>query len=172
MKQHVSPMRWLRSSALAGTSVLLATAGHTLAGGHVDPILTLLLTGTAALAAYGWLRRERGLAAIICAVVAVQVTCHAVLSVGHTGAHNPAMLLTHAGAAILLAVFLRTGEARVYAAARRRYLQWVVAVRSALAGVRVPVARPAAVTATAVSLRDVWTPGVVAGRGPPARACV
>lgn len=163
-------MRWLRSWILAGTSVGLAATGHVVAGGHIDPILTLLLTATVALGAYGWLRRERGLAAIIGAVVAVQAACHVVLSVGHAGAHHPSMLLSHAGAAILLALFLRSGEARIFAAARRRFLQWLVAVRSALAGVRVLVAQPVTIWPSAQILRDVWTPGSVAVRGPPACA--
>lgn len=147
--------------------MVLAASGHILAGGHTDPVLMLLLTAGTALAAYGWLGRERGLPAIAAAVVIVQAGCHLVLLTGHNGAYGMPMLATHAGAALLLAVFLRCGEARIYAAARRRYLHWLIAVRVALAGLRPTPVRTVVIAAEPAVLESLWFSGGVNGRGPP-----
>lgn len=165
-----SPARWLRAGALAGSSVGLATGAHFLGGGHADPVFLLLLLVAAGVGAYHWTRSERGLLAIVTAVLVVQGAVHLTLGLGHSHAGG-GMLGAHLAAALLLALFLRSGEARLYAAARRRYLQWLVALRLALAG---EPAQPVAARPiwTIPALRDVWTPGGVAGRGPPAAACL
>ncbi len=126
-----------------------------------------LLAAGASVAAYGWLSRERGILAIWTAVVAVQAAGHLLASVGHAHAVDARMLSGHLVAAAVLAVFLRWGEARVFAAARRRYLQWSVAVRSALAGLpELPARRPAPAWASPASPGGA-VPGTVRGRGPP-----
>jgi hypothetical protein len=127
-------LRWVRAWVLGGSSVGLATVGHLVGGGHLEPAFLGLLTAAMALASYGWLRRERGLLAITAAVAGIQVVSHAAFSVGHVHPMSAAMVAGHATAAVVLAVFLRWGEARTFAVARRRYLQWATAVRCALAG--------------------------------------
>jgi hypothetical protein len=81
------------------------------------------------------------------------------------------MMGAHAVAAVMLAVFLRLGEARLHAAARRRLLRWVVALRLALAGRPgvLPRTRPVWFT---VVLQSMWVPCVPEGRGPPAFSCL
>jgi hypothetical protein len=112
----------------------LATAGHLVGGGHLEPAFLGLLTASMTLASYGWLRRERSLLAITGAVAGIQVLSHVAFTVGHVHPLSTSMLAGHAVAAVVLAVFLRWGEARTFAMARRRYLQWATAVRCAVAG--------------------------------------
>ena len=84
--------------------------------------------------------------------------------------YRPAMLAGHLLAGLVLAVVLRTGEARIFAAARRRYLQWQIAVRSAVAGLGAPhLPRPRVITGAAPVLTS-WLHCDVQGRGPPAAA--
>lgn len=170
MKPPVSPWRWVRAWVLGGSAVALSAGGHLAGGGHAEPVLLALLTGVAALGAYGWLRKERGLFALLLAVAIVQVGAHVVLTAGHAHAGSTAMTLAHLGAALLLAVLLRHGESRIFAAARRRYLQWLVAVRSALAGL--PTRRPGT-TAVTVARSGGSMAGIhsrAQGRAPPVTA--
>jgi hypothetical protein len=172
MTAPASPARWLRAGALAGSSVGLAGTGHAFGGGHVDVVFLALVVTATTVGAYHWVARERGLPAIVAVVVLLQVCLHALFGVGHAeGAAPVSMVVAHAVAAILLAVFLRWGEARLHAAARRRYLQWAVAVRLALAGRPRPLPLRPRITWPARTLRTVWTSGTPAGRGPPAAAC-
>ena len=132
--------------------------------------MLVLLTAMAALAAYGWLRTERGLVAIVGAVAVVQLAAHLLLAAGHAHAGSSAMLGAHAVAGLLLAVLLRHGEARLFAAARRRYLQWRVAVRTALAGLpTVPAFAQARVAGRTPAL-TMWIHRAVQGRAPPVAA--
>ena len=153
--------------ALGAASSGLALAGHLSGGGHAEPVSAALLAAGACLAAYGWLARERGLTAILTAVVAVQAGGHLLFSVGHPHAADSRILLGHLVSAVVLAAFLRWGEARVFAAARRRYLQWAVAVRCAMAGLPgAPAWQPVPVPALAhagAGRRGTRPPG----RGPP-----
>jgi hypothetical protein len=170
VKPPVSPWRWARAWVLGGSAVALSAGGHMLGGGHLEPVLLVLLVALASLAAYGWLRSERGLLAIIAAVTVVQAVTHVILGAGHTHSSSSAMLAGHLLAGLLLAVLLRSGESRIFAAARRRYLQWQIAVRCALAGLVAPRgARPQLVADSAATLTSRFhTP--VQGRGPPAAA--
>jgi hypothetical protein len=148
----------------------MATAGHVVGGGHLEPVLVLLLLAGVGLGAFGWLRRERGLLTILVAVVLVQVLAHATFTVGHAHAVELPMLAGHAAAAVMLAGFLRLGEARAYAIARGRYLRWATAVRCAVAGipaVAVLVRRLPMYTQTSLSS---WIHRVSGGRGPPVTA--
>ena len=152
---------------LGAASSGLALAGHMSGGGHVEPVSAALLVAGVSLGTYGWLQRERGIAAILAAVIAVQAGGHLLFSVGHAHAADSRMVLGHLVASVVLAAFLRWGEARVFAAARRRYLQWAVAVRCAMAGLPgAPVWRPVPVPALAdppAGRRGSRPPG----RGPP-----
>lgn len=161
----------MRAWVLGASSVALATAGHILGGGHLEPVFVLLLFGAISLSAFGWLRRERGLLAITATVAVLQVLAHLAFSVGHAHSVSVSMLAGHAVVALLLAIFLRWGEARVYAVARRRYLQWATAVRCAIAG-RSP--RPIWCThlqAGAPVTASTWIHRIGSGRGPPVAAC-
>jgi len=170
VKPPVSPWRWARAWALGASAVALSAGGHMLGGGHMEPVLLALLVALASLAAYGWLRTERGLLAIIAAVTVVQAATHVILGAGHTHSSSSAMLAGHLLAGLVLAVVLRTGEARIFAAARRRYLQWQIAVRSAVAGLGAPhLPRPRVITGAAPVLTS-WLHCDVQGRGPPAAA--
>ena len=147
----------------------LATAGHLAGGGHLEPVFAALLVAAAVLAGHGWLRRERGLLAITTAVLTVQVVVHFGLTVGHDHSASTTMLAAHAGMALLLAAFLRFGEARLHAAARRRYARWLVAVRLLIADLphTLPNTRTFHPTAR---LHTLWTPTPGPMRGPPALA--
>lgn len=165
----VTPARWLRAAALGVTSVGLAAGGHIAAGGHVEPVFAGLLVVAAVLASHGWLRRERGLVAITAAVGTVQIAVHLGLTVGHSHNAGPMMIGAHAAMALVLAAFLRSGEARIHAAARRRYLAWLVAVRLLIADLPRPL--PSARRIEPVQgLHTLWTPTPGPMRGPPAPA--
>ena len=170
MKPPVSPWRWVRAWVLGGSAVALSAGGHVIGGGHAEPVLLVLLASLAALAAYGWLRTERGLLAIVAAVTVVQGAAHLILGAGHTHSSSSAMLAGHLLAGVVLAVLLRTGEARLFAAARRRYLQWQTAVRCALAGVASPQPAPQRLIADGLLRTTSWFDSHAQGRGPPATA--
>ena len=151
---------------LAVSSVGLAAGGHLLGGGHVEPLFLLLLLAAATLTGHTWLSKERGMLAIAGAVVTVQIGVHLGLTLGHAHALSTSMVLAHAGAALLLAVFLRTGEARIYAAARRRLLNLLVAMRLLTAGL--PQYLPMSLArweGPSCSLTP-WTPAPGQRRGP------
>lgn len=143
-------------------------AGHLQGGGHTEPVFLLLLFGAATLGGHAWLSKERGLLAIVAAVLVVQVTVHLALTLGHDHTLTPAMILTHTGAALVLAVFLRSGEARLYAATRRRLVNLLIAMRLLAAGL--PQYLPTSVTRwEGPSCRlTTWTPAPGQRRGPPA----
>lgn len=162
-----SPARWLRAAVLAGSSVGLAAGAHFAAGGQAEPAFLILLLAAATAAGYHWSKRERGLLAIVTAVLVVQAAVHLTLGLGHSHAGG-SMLVSHLAAALLLAGFLRFGEARVHAAARRRYVRWLVAVRLALAKAPVRPVWIAPLPATVEQFRQIWIEGPAAGRGPPA----
>lgn len=155
---------------LGTTSVGLAASGHIAAGGHVEPVFAGLLLVAAVLAAHGWLRRERGLPAITAAVLVAQVAVHLGLTVGHGHSASTTMLAAHAVMALVLAGFLRFGEARIHAAARRRYLRWLVALRLLIADLPRPLPRTRP-QAPAQRYRTLWTPTPGPMRGPPTLAC-
>lgn len=160
-------MRWMRASILGITAVALSVVGHAAGGGHLDPVLVLLLTAGVTVAAFGWLHEQRNLMAIIAAVLMVQVASHVVLSVGHVVLPSPGMGLTHLASALMLSVFLRWGEARVFECARRNYLRLLMASRMAQAGL---LARPVpdfSAHAPVHVPRSAWIPAGVDGRGPP-----
>ena len=154
---------------LGTTSVALASGGHLAAGGHVEPVFAALLVVAAVLGSHGWLRRERGLLAITAAVVTVQIAVHVGLTVSHEHSASTTMVAAHAAMALVLAVFLRFGESRIHAAARRRYLAWLVALRLLIADLPRPL--PTARTLQPVqALHTLWTPTPGPLRGPPAPA--
>lgn len=155
---------------LAVSSVGLAAGGHLLGGGHVEPLFLLLLLAAATLTGHTWLSKERGMLAIAGAVVTVQVGVHLGLTLGHDHALSAAMVLTHAGAALLLAVFLRTGEARIYAAARRRLLNLLVAMRLLTAGLPQYLPMSLARWEGPCCSLTPWTPAPGQRRGPPVAA--
>jgi hypothetical protein len=170
VKSPVSPWRWVRAWVLGGSAVGLSAGGHVIGGGHAEPVLIILLMVVAVLAAYGWLRSERSLLAILAAVAVVQVGAHVVLSAGHAQAGSTAMTVAHFGAGIVLAVLLRNGESRIFAAARRRFLQWLITVRTALAGLpaRRPVGAGIAVLAGGALATGIHSDAQ--GRAPPVAA--
>lgn len=171
MKHPVHELRWVRACALGLSSTGLAIGGHALGGGHVEPVLLFLLVAASVLAAYAWSSAERSLLPIIAWVLAVQVVVHAIFAAGHAHQQSAAMLGAHAASAVLLGAFLRFGEARVFAAARRRYLRWVIAVRTALVGLSpLPGRSNSWAVATALVLTGV-AHRAHAERGPPVVAC-
>jgi hypothetical protein len=107
-------------------TVLLGLAGHLTGGGQLPSAIVLagLLAGTA-VAASGMAGREQTLPRITLAVGAIQVGIHAVLMsptpgmVDHGGAMpGDSMVAGHAVAAVLLAWWLRRGEAAAWRLAR------------------------------------------------------
>ena len=167
-----SPSRLVRAWVLGGSSVGLAAVGHLVGGGYIEPASLGLLTVALMLASYGWLRKERGLLAITGAVAGIQLLSHVAFSVGHTHPVSTSMLAGHALAAVVLAVFLRWGEARAFAVARRRYLRWATAVRCALAGLS-PMPHWCTTHDAGVfhMLRSGTIHRELNGRGPPVATC-
>ena len=170
MKPPASPLRWARAWVLGSSAVGLAVGGHLLGGGHVEPVFAALLLCAVSLGSYGWLKRERGLVAITSAVGALQLLTHLAFSAGHAHAVDGVMVGGHAAAAVLLAGFLRWGESRVYSASRRRYLEWLTAVRCAFSGVSAAPARRRPVVVAAPVLCENWIRSAWRGRGPPVAA--
>lgn len=176
-----APLRGARSVVAAATTTALATAAH-LAGGGAAPGAGLLAGSVIllALAAHVLADREHPLPTVLAYVAAGQAGLHLAFAGHHhhvgSGAApgaggDLAMLAAHALAGLLLAVWLRRGEAMLWATARR------------LAGsvLRVPVVAP---TPPATRLPAVPTGGPVGvptpalllrahpRRGPPAPVAV
>lgn len=152
---------------LAGAAVGLSVTGHVLGGGHVEPVLIGLLLGAVLLGSHAWLRKERGLLGIVGVVVGVQIATHLMLTLGHSHRPTVAMFLTHAGAAIVLAVFLRVGEARLHAAARRRLTWLLVATRIADAASPRLLPAGAVISYEPLALTSLTTARANPRRGPP-----
>ncbi len=137
-----APSRVARTGAAAGVTLAAGTGGHLLGSGAAALSAPGLLAAAAALLAPAWwlTGRERGWGPLAGALFAGQLAAHALftatspagdagmhLSPGHLspGHHEagwlPAdlMLLGHLLAAVLGAAWLRRGERRAWAAARR-----------------------------------------------------
>ncbi len=116
----------------------------------------------------GWWT-ERGLIAIVAAVTVVQGAAHVILGAGHTHGSSSAMLAGHVVAGLARRSSC-AGESRIFAAARRRYLQWQIAVRCALAGLGVPRPQQPRLIAGTATMLTSWFDTDVRGRAPPVAA--
>ncbi|WP_431930081.1 MFS transporter [Nonomuraea jabiensis] len=121
------PFRLARAAVFAVVCVTLSVLAHLLGGGSVaGPVMAggLLLAFGAAAAASG---RERSLAVILPLLAGLQVVLHVLFSLSHTPAVHMAhghahqglapstgMLVAHAGAAALIALWLARGEAALW----------------------------------------------------------
>ena len=177
-----APLRGARSVVAAATTTALATAAH-LAGGGAAPGAGLLAGSLIllALAAHVLADREHPLPALLAYVAASQAGLHLAFAGHHhhAGSGAPpgagwdlAMLAAHALAGLLLAVWLRRGEAMLWAAARRladTVLRVPVAAPTPPPTTRLPVAPtggPVGVPTPALLLR------AHPRRGPPAPVTV
>lgn len=194
----VAPAVLARSVVFATLAVGLAGTAHMLAGGQAPSVVVSLLavavvTWAGALLAH----RERDLPSIVAAVALTQLTLHPVFAAFPEHAHAAAGHLTlatsgaatgrtwqmdlgHAGAALLLAWWLRGGEARTYRLARvvliaaGRQLAGVAAVLELweLLRSRATPPRPARVAPRTERTADGLNPSAVTRtlrrRGPPA----
>ncbi len=131
-----APRRVARTGAAAGVALAAAAGGHLGSGGAALSAPGLLAAAAALLAPAWWLAgRERGWGPLAGALFAGQLAAHALFTVtspaGDAGMHmNPGhhevgglpaglMLLGHLLAAAVGAAWLRRGERRAWAAARR-----------------------------------------------------
>lgn len=175
MKQPAAPFQWHRAAAFAGTSALLSAIAHSSAGGAL-PNVWLMLVGTAALvpAAHLGLAREAGWTRILLALGLAQGALHAWLQLAAGSHHAHAshnstlkMLTAHAVGTLAAAAWLRYGEQRVWAAARRRWLSAVLGrIDRPVLVVRDRMAPSPVRRAPVVLYLDV-VPKVYGMRGPP-----
>ena len=145
----------------------VAAAAHAAGHGHVD-LAGLAWAFVAVLGPAWWLtRRERGWGAHALAQLIAQQAVHATLNASAGGsAHIPPdlMLYAHLAAAALTGCWLRWGEARAWAAARRLVARVLPTLPSTPDAPTPPPAPPlAASRPTALVLRHT-----LARRGPPA----
>lgn len=167
------PLRLLRAGASAAAAVVLGLAGHLAAGGAFTLAGTLL--AFAAVLAPSWLLagRERGWILIAAVQVGAQQVIHPLLAgVAPEPAALPhdVMFFLHVLGALAMATWLRLGERRAWAAARRlaaRIVTWAVrflagAARPAGPVVRRRPSRGVVALPAAVLLRHA-----VVRRGPP-----
>ncbi|MGH3815937.1 MAG: hypothetical protein ACRDUV_26405 [Pseudonocardiaceae bacterium] len=136
-----APSRVARTGAAAGVALAAAAGGHLGSGGAALSAPGLLAAAAALVAPAWWLTgRERGWGPLAGALLTGQLAAHALFTVtsptGHAGMHlSPGhlspehhevgwlpvdlMLLGHLLAAVVGAAWLRRGERRAWAAARR-----------------------------------------------------
>lgn len=120
------PAQWLRVLGFTVPTVSLAILAHLAAGGAPPALGTLaVLFGAVALLSAGLAPREHGLPHLLAGVAGVQVGVHVAL-LDHHAQVAPAssssagtMATGHAVAALLLAWWLRRGEALLWRAAAR-----------------------------------------------------
>jgi hypothetical protein len=121
--QTVPPHRFLRALVLSGAAVAVGAGAHVLGGAAVDPIA--LAAAFPVLLGLSWplTRRERGWLPVAGAQLAGQQVVHTLLSRAgdaiEPGLPVDLFLYGHVAAALLVAVWLRRGERRTWAAARR-----------------------------------------------------
>jgi hypothetical protein len=170
-----SSLRNVRGVLLAVSSAVLAVSAHAVAdGGTPGALPTLVLT-----ALIGWVStqvadRIHGLPGILAVLSAAQLVMHTVLTAlaphGHGHPAEPAtsvMLLTHAGAVVLVATLLAHAESMLRAALAclRRLLP--VVFTAAPVPAEAP-AKPAPRAPEARRAESVLLRRVCARRGPPA----
>jgi len=168
----VAPARCAQAAASAAAAVGLGAAGHVLGGGL--PGLGGVALAFLLIAVPSWMLagRERGWAVIASVQVAAQQVMHPVLDATADTASRDALphdvaFYLHLLGALFMAVWLRVGERRLWAAARRvaaRLAHWWDALATPLAVAAMPPVPTAAVRAgfRAPPLRHV-----VVRRGPP-----
>jgi hypothetical protein len=166
------PLRLVRAGASAGAATVLGLTGHIAAGGAFT--LTGTLLAFAAVLAPSWLLagRERGWTFIAAVQVVAQQVIHPLL----TGvAPEPAalphdvMFFLHVLGALAMAAWLRLGERRAWAAARRlaaRILHWAIRFLAGAARPAGPVVRPRQSGTVALPVAVLLRHAVVR-RGPP-----
>ena len=117
------PHRFLRSLALSAAAVAVGAGAHMLGDADVDPVA--LVAAVPLLLGLSWplTDRERGWLPIAGAQLAGQQVVHTLLSRAgdavEPGLPVDLFLYGHVTAALLVAVWLRRGERRTWAAARR-----------------------------------------------------
>ncbi|GIH23955.1 hypothetical protein Aph01nite_22650 [Acrocarpospora phusangensis] len=127
-------LRAVRAAAFAVVSVVLGLGAHVFAGGAVSARTLLVAMAGSFLLAFAVAGRERSRGVIFLALAASQAALHVLFSVAHTveplaAAHSGhvhsglvpglGMLVTHAWAAGMTALWLSRGEALVWALLRR-----------------------------------------------------
>lgn len=168
-----TPPRALRAGAAAAVAVGVAVVAHGLGHGGVD-------AGAAAWVFAGlvgpswWLaRRERSWGALALTQLAGQQFAHVVLGAATVGGAHllpmDLMLYAHLAAAALTGAWLRVGERRAWAAARRLG-QVLLPVLDACPLTRPPGPAPLAVAPVAARPRTLLLRHTHARRGPPVPA--
>ena len=167
------PHRLLRALVLSTAAVAVGAGAHMLGGADVDPVA--LVAAVPVLLGLSWplTDRERGWLPIAGAQLAGQQVVHTLLSRAgdavEPGLPVDLFLFGHVAAALLVAVWLRRGERRTWAAARRAaqmVVRWwarlLVLLRTSEPPQAVPVAPPQPLVPRSPLLRHA-----VVRRGPP-----
>jgi hypothetical protein len=117
------PHRLLRAFVLTGAAVAVGAGAHLLGGADVDPVALTMAVPLLLGLSWPLTDRERGWLPIAGAQLAGQQVVHTLLSRAgeavEPGLPIDAFLYGHVAAAALVAVWLRRGERRTWAAARR-----------------------------------------------------
>jgi hypothetical protein len=164
--------RALRLPVFATATTLLAVAAHVAGGGsRPGPGLVLLLSCLVALAFSRFAQHERSYPRLLTAVGAVQVGMHLALldpqDAAHAGHHTGSpldLLVAHGVAVLVVAWWLRQGEAATWRALRRVFPS---RCRSGPAEVVLPVRGLALLPAPAAFPASALVPGLPGRRGPP-----
>ncbi|MDH2425280.1 MFS transporter [Sphaerisporangium sp. TRM90804] len=153
------PLRALRAAVFAVVSVMLGVCAHTLAGGSVSGLAVLAAWGTSFLPAWLLAGRERSAAVIAPSLALAQAALHLLFSLAHAVepvvAHDPGhvhsglvpglgMLLTHAWAVGMTALWLSRGEAALWSLLRRLAVRLFIAFAVHLDPARAAIVVPPA----------------------------
>ncbi|GLX99071.1 MFS transporter [Herbidospora sp. NBRC 101105] len=151
-----TPFRVVRAAVFATVSVVLSVGAHAWAGGSTTATAVLVALTLSFLVGVALAGRERSARVIFPALAGCQAVLHLLFSYAHTvepmalGHHHPttllpslSMLLTHAWAAGLTALWLARGEALLWALLRRLGVRLLLLLRVAVEPAHPQPATPA-----------------------------
>ncbi|TKK85176.1 MFS transporter [Herbidospora galbida] len=151
-----TPFRVVRAAVFATVSVVLSVGAHAWAGGSTTAPAVLVALTLSFLAGVALAGRERSARVIFPALAGCQAVLHLMFSYAHSvepmmaGHHHAttllpslSMLLTHAWAAGLTALWLARGEAVLWALLRRLEVRLLLLLRMAVEPAHPQVAVPA-----------------------------
>lgn len=151
-----TPFRAVRAAVFSAVSVLLSVGAHAYAGGMTSTTAVLVAMGLSFLAGFALAARERPGRVILPALAAGQAALHVMFSYAHAvdpmmaGHHHTttllpslSMLITHAWAVGLTALWLSRGEALLWGLLRRVGVRLLLLLRVAVEPAHPRPSRPA-----------------------------
>ncbi|WP_062431664.1 hypothetical protein [Herbidospora daliensis] len=172
-----TPFRVVRAAVFGAVSVVLSVGAHAYAGGSTTTETVFVAFALSFVVACALAGRERSAKVIFPALAGCQALLHVLFAVAHSAGPMPAghhhmtllpslsMLVTHAWAAGLTALWLSRGEALLWGLLRRMAVRLLVLLR-----VAVEPAHPLIVPVVAdrvVVLSSALTGHAISRRGPP-----